>query len=175
MSLLCRASRSALPSSFLVPIVPIGGRSPVSGATVMMPKTPMNENRQVVFRQHHVRLARQFLDVQPITKAFGPNCPPNVQLWARVLPVDPGHHTGAVFRGNSVGHGNSILAWQLRAGADAACQAARRWFEGQLQEDEIIAVAERAGFEPARSLRPYAISSRARSSTPAPLRAGTIP
>ena len=32
-------------------------------------------------------------------------------------------------------------------------------------------VAERAGFEPARSLRPYAISSRARSSTPAPLRA----
>ena len=35
-------------------------------------------------------------------------------------------------------------------------------------------VAERAGFEPARSLRPYAISSRARSSTPAPLRAGTI-
>ncbi len=35
-------------------------------------------------------------------------------------------------------------------------------------------MAERAGFEPARSLRPYAISSRARSSTPAPLRAGTI-
>ncbi len=35
-------------------------------------------------------------------------------------------------------------------------------------------VAERAGFEPARSLRPYAISSRARSSTPAPLRARTI-
>ena len=35
-------------------------------------------------------------------------------------------------------------------------------------------VAERAGFEPARGLRPYAISSRARSSTPAPLRAGTI-
>ncbi len=36
-------------------------------------------------------------------------------------------------------------------------------------------MAERAGFEPARSLRPYAISSRARSSTPAPLRARTIP
>ncbi len=38
-------------------------------------------------------------------------------------------------------------------------------------EGKIVAVAERAGFEPARSLRPYAISSRARSSTPAPLRA----
>ena len=40
---------------------------------------------------------------------------------------------------------------------------------------EELNVAERAGFEPARSLRPYAISSRARSSTPAPLRARTIP
>ena len=29
--------------------------------------------------------------------------------------------------------------------------------------------AERAGFEPARSVSPYAISSRARSTTPAPL------
>ncbi len=38
-----------------------------------------------------------------------------------------------------------------------------------------VKAAERAGFEPARNLRPYAISSRARSSTPAPLRAGTIP
>ena len=33
-------------------------------------------------------------------------------------------------------------------------------------------MAERAGFEPARNLRPYAISSRARSSTPAPLQLG---
>ena len=31
-------------------------------------------------------------------------------------------------------------------------------------------MAERAGFEPARGLRPYTISSRARSATPAPLR-----
>ena len=35
-------------------------------------------------------------------------------------------------------------------------------------------VAERAGFEPARNLRPYAISSRAHSSTLAPLRARTM-
>ena len=33
-------------------------------------------------------------------------------------------------------------------------------------------MAERAGFEPARNLRLYAISSRARSSTPAPLQHG---
>ena len=33
-------------------------------------------------------------------------------------------------------------------------------------------MAERAGFEPARNLRLYAISSRARSSTPAPLQQG---
>ena len=31
-------------------------------------------------------------------------------------------------------------------------------------------MAERAGFEPARDLRPYTISSRARSATPSPLR-----
>ena len=31
-------------------------------------------------------------------------------------------------------------------------------------------MAERAGFEPARDLRPYTISSRARSAAPAPLR-----
>ena len=34
---------------------------------------------------------------------------------------------------------------------------------------ENAKMAERAGFEPARNLRLYAISSRARSSTPAPL------
>ena len=33
-------------------------------------------------------------------------------------------------------------------------------------------LAERAGFEPARSLRPYTISSRARSAAPAPLQHG---
>ena len=33
-------------------------------------------------------------------------------------------------------------------------------------------LAERAGFEPARGLHPYTISSRARSATPAPLRGG---
>ena len=33
-------------------------------------------------------------------------------------------------------------------------------------------MAERAGFEPARDLRPYTISSRARSAAPAPLQHG---
>ena len=43
---------------------------------------------------------------------------------------------------------------------------------GRKESGQEKFLAERAGFEPARSLRPYTISSRARSAAPAPLQHG---
>ena len=55
--------------------------------------------------------------------------------------------------------------------ASAVSDQGKREADGGVAETgkENAKMAERAGFEPARNLRLYAISSRARSSTPAPL------
>ena len=69
-----------------------------------MPKATVNENGRMVDREDEIRLARDVLRVESVTKAPLVECFPNRELRLGVRPANPGHHPGAGRLVNDVGH-----------------------------------------------------------------------
>jgi hypothetical protein len=75
-----------------------------------MPETPMNEDHRPVFRQDNIRSAgkiavKRAINGEAIAVAMQQSADDN--LWFRVPSSYAGHHLGALFGREDIGHGIS--------------------------------------------------------------------
>jgi len=64
---------------------------------MVMPKTSVHEDNRRVFREDHIRLARQVVPMQPKSKAHSKETPAHFQFKLCVLGSNGRHHTTSDF------------------------------------------------------------------------------
>ncbi len=101
--LILRISRN-VPVEFRIPVFPVGRRSFLPGATVLMLEATVNEYSQPMLGKRQIGFAGEFFDVQTVTMTGSLHFAADDHFRFGVSASNAGHYVGPHVRRYSIGH-----------------------------------------------------------------------